>query len=88
VVAFGIILVNGLADSAGEADRLARKHKFSIDHRYEVRGEYSLGVAWLEPEQVAALRCERSVSGIDFISEVSVTSTDVVVPNISLELTG
>jgi hypothetical protein len=66
VVGFSISLEEGLEDSAREAGQLARKYGFA----YELRGSsgsHYLAVAWLEPEQVAALRCEDSVRGIGFL---------------------
>lgn len=65
VVEFSIILEDGVTDSAREGERLARKHGFAFELKGE-RGRQYLGVAWLEPEQVAALRCEDSVRGVGF----------------------
>jgi len=82
---FEVMFEKGLADIAGEADRLARKHKFFIEERYYDKGEYSVMVVLLKPEQVAALRCESAVKGIGFFTLVTSSSARVVLPNISLQ---
>jgi hypothetical protein len=67
VLGFGISLEEGVMDSSGEAERLARKHGFAYELKGR-KGRHYLAVAWLEPEQVAALRCEDSVLGIGFLT--------------------
>jgi hypothetical protein len=86
-VGFEVIIEPNVDDFAGEADRLARKHKFFIEERYFEKGEHSVMVVLLNPEQVAALRCESSVKGIGFLVwvEVKSSSTHVVLPNNSLQ---
>jgi hypothetical protein len=75
---FYILLASmiGREDSYREARRLAERHKFEIDGGLglETRGGYFFAVSWLEPAQVAALRCETSVDAIDVVEEVQVTS--------------
>jgi hypothetical protein len=84
-IGFEVMFEKGLTDIAGEADRLARKHKFIIEERYDDKGEYSVMVVLLKPEQVAALRCESAVKGIGFFIEVTISGARVVLPNISLQ---
>jgi hypothetical protein len=60
-----------------EARRLADGHKFEFDGSpaLQERGGYSFTVSWLEPAQVAALRCESTVVAIDVGELVLVTSS-------------
>lgn len=66
----------GRDDAYREARRLAERHKFEVDgsSALENRGGYFFAVSWLEPAQVAALRCESAVDAIDVVEEVQVTS--------------
>lgn len=65
VVGFIISLESGLKDGPREAEQLARKHGFEYELKGR-KGNYYLAVPWLEPGQVAALRCEDSVFAIGF----------------------
>ena len=66
-VGFSIYLEEGLMDSSREAEQLARKHGFAYQLRGRKKERPYLAVAWLEPEQVAALRCEDAVLAIGFL---------------------
>jgi hypothetical protein len=51
-----------------EAQRLAAKHGFELESvSINKDGQYTAMAVWLEPEQVAALRCERSVVAVGFL---------------------
>ena len=65
---------------AREADRLAQKHKFTFNVTDFQTQAYFLGVAWLEPEQVAAIRCEPSVLYVGFKRTVVVSTPHYVGP--------
>jgi hypothetical protein len=84
VLGFAISLEEGLRDNSGEAERLARKHGFAYEFRGR-KGRHYLAVAWLEPEQVAALRCEDSVLGIGFLLPTIDMSLPAVSPGNSLQ---
>jgi len=75
---FYVSLARNMAwEEAGrEARQLAARHGFQIDGSVAIRsgGGYFFAVSWLEPRQVAALRCERTVDEIDVLEEVQVTS--------------
>jgi hypothetical protein len=59
-----------------EARRLAAKYKFEVDDvSLNNDGLYHVGVLWLEPEQVAALRCDMSVSEIGFARILAIISS-------------
>jgi hypothetical protein len=59
-----------------EAHRLADGHKFDLDGGVALQnlGRYFFTVTWLEPAQVAALRCESTVVEIDVGEEIQITS--------------
>lgn len=69
----------GREDADSEARRLAERHRFQIDGStsLESGGGYFFAVEWLEPEQVAALRCESSVRNIDVTEEVRIVIPEV-----------
>jgi hypothetical protein len=67
VVGFRVGLTTARADGELEAKRLASKYKFEIYNNYGSAEGFALSVVWLDPEQVAALRCEKSVDSIGFI---------------------
>lgn len=77
---FVISLRPGLADSAREAERLAQKYKFSFIATDLQPQAYQIGVAWLEPEQVAAIRCETSVLDVGFDRRVVISTPHFVGP--------
>lgn len=63
VVGFSISLEEGLEDGSLEATRLAQKYGFEYEFKGK-KGRHYLAVPWLEPAQVAALRCEDAVFAI------------------------
>jgi hypothetical protein len=81
-VGFHIELRTARAEGELEAKRLALKHKFDITNRYASGNGYAIAVPWLDPEQVAALRCEQSVNSIEFILPLILAE---VMPNNSLQ---
>jgi hypothetical protein len=85
VVGFNITLAKDLVNADFEADRLAHKYKFTIHSGGQFKGEYAFQVPWLEPEQIAALRCEISVNTIGLLAEVKVVTPHVALSNISLQ---
>lgn len=65
-----------IEDADREAGRLAKQHNFEIDGSgLRSGGGYFFVVSWLEPAQVAALRCEDAIEEIDIGEEVQITST-------------
>ncbi len=84
VVGFSIALEEGLLDGSREAERLAQKYGFAYQLKGK-RGRHYLAVTWLEPEQVAALRCEDSVLGIGFRTPTMDLTPPAVSPNNSLQ---
>jgi hypothetical protein len=77
---FVISLRPVVADTAPEAERLAQKHNFKFNVTDLQTQAYFLGVAWLEPEQVAAIRCEPSVLYVGFKRTVVVSTPHYVGP--------
>jgi hypothetical protein len=78
---FVISLRPAIVDSAREAERLtqeaerlAQKYRFKFIVTDFQTQAYFLGVAWLEPEQVAAIRCESSVLYVGFKRTVVVST--------------
>src|SRR5262245_2093628 len=64
VLGFVIVLREGIP--ASTAQLLAVKHKFEIERLDRSTRRFAMTVGWLNPEQVAALRCEMSVKYIEF----------------------
>jgi hypothetical protein len=65
----------GRDDAGREASRLAELHNFEIDGSGNLSGgAYAFSVRWLEPAQVAALRCESAVAEIDLRELTEMTS--------------
>jgi hypothetical protein len=77
VIGFSISLRPGLADRAAEAERLARKYEFKMVATDAQKLGYILSVEWLEPEKIAALRCEPAVQevGFDVVTMISIPHT-------------
>jgi hypothetical protein len=70
---FRVVLAVPFDDVVLEAKRLSEKHKFEDGGIATIAdGKYELWVDWLEPEQVAALRCESSVVEIGFVRLLAV----------------
>jgi hypothetical protein len=69
-LAFAVVLKS--TKRARAADELARKHHFAIHETIRASGSYGaiLTVRWLEPTQVAALRCEDAVDYIEFVQPI------------------
>jgi hypothetical protein len=71
-LAFVVVLKSATVFPAGVARELARKHRFAIHGVIVPSGSNGalLTVRWLEPTQVAALRCEDAVDYIEFVQPV------------------
>lgn len=64
---FSIALSPARDIAAADALRLSEKYKVEFEGAsLHTDGHYHVSVAWLEPDQVAALRCEESVYEIGF----------------------
>jgi hypothetical protein len=83
---FSIRLDSGPAYNFSEAERLGQKYKFKFNLGRGNSEEVNVDVVWLEPEQVAALRCESTVRSIEFSTlSISELMPRLVLPNNSLQ---
>jgi hypothetical protein len=82
VVGFRIGLAADRAHGELEAARLASKYKIDVSDSLSSGSVYAIFVAWLDPEQVAGLRCEQLVNSIEFIMPLTLAQ---VMSNVSLQ---